>query len=81
MHFPATLLAELDKLAQKLGVSRNRLIVEACEEAVEKRRSWPSALFDESRFTRQELEDLKASSQGFERDIYKARKSKEQTPW
>ena len=50
VQFPAKLLSDLDELAQKSGVKRNRLIIEACEEAVKKRRTWPEALFDESRF-------------------------------
>ena len=81
VHFPSALLADLDEMAQESGVSRNKLIVEACQESVKKRRSWPPALFDKSRFSPQELEELRNSSRQFERDIYEARKSKERSPW
>jgi predicted transcriptional regulator len=40
VHIPAALLKSVDKRAKALGVSRNRLIVRALEEAVCERARW-----------------------------------------
>ena len=40
VHIPATLLKSVDRRAKALGVSRNRLIVRALEQAVTDRASW-----------------------------------------
>ncbi len=40
VHIPAGLLKSVDRRAKALGVSRNRLIVRALEEAVNKRTRW-----------------------------------------
>ena len=41
IHLPESLLEELDRLAAERSMSRNRLIVEACERVVEERSCWP----------------------------------------
>jgi metal-responsive CopG/Arc/MetJ family transcriptional regulator len=40
VHIPATLLKSVDRRARALGVSRNRLIVRALEQAVSERSAW-----------------------------------------
>ncbi|HUE88118.1 MAG TPA: ribbon-helix-helix protein, CopG family [Vicinamibacterales bacterium] len=40
VHIPATLLQSVDRRARALGVSRNRLIVRALEDAVRERTRW-----------------------------------------
>ena len=40
VHIPPTLLKSVDRRAKALGVSRNRLIVRALEEAVNERLRW-----------------------------------------
>jgi Ribbon-helix-helix protein, copG family len=40
VHIPAALLKSVDRRARALGVSRNRLIVRALEEAVSPRTGW-----------------------------------------
>lgn len=41
VHFPKSLLEDLDSVAAEQGVSRNRLIVDACRNTVQKNRAWP----------------------------------------
>jgi metal-responsive CopG/Arc/MetJ family transcriptional regulator len=40
VHIPAALLKSVDRRAKALGVSRNRLIVRALEQAVTERAGW-----------------------------------------
>jgi hypothetical protein len=40
VHIPAALLKSVDRRAKALGVSRNRLIVRALEQAVNERSGW-----------------------------------------
>jgi metal-responsive CopG/Arc/MetJ family transcriptional regulator len=40
VHIPAPLLKSVDRRARALGVSRNRLIVRALEQAVSERSGW-----------------------------------------
>lgn len=40
VHIPAALLKSVDRRAKALGVSRNRLIVKALEQALNDRRAW-----------------------------------------
>jgi metal-responsive CopG/Arc/MetJ family transcriptional regulator len=40
VHIPAALLKSVDRRAKALGVSRNRLIVRALEQAVSERSGW-----------------------------------------
>jgi predicted transcriptional regulator len=44
VHIPAPLLRRIDSRAKSLGVSRNRLIVQAIEDSLESRRTWPPEL-------------------------------------
>jgi hypothetical protein len=44
VHIPTELLARVDRRAKVLGISRNRLIVEALESSLVSRREWPPEL-------------------------------------
>lgn len=47
VHFPEGLLDALDRLAQTRGVSRNRLVIDACRALLEHQaRRWPPGFFD-----------------------------------
>lgn len=47
VHFPEGLLDALDRLAEARGVSRNRLVVEACRALIERQaRRWPAGFFE-----------------------------------
>ena len=49
VHIPAALLKSVDRRAKALGVSRNRLIVRALEQAVEERSRWSPELLERLR--------------------------------
>jgi predicted transcriptional regulator len=40
VHIPTALLKSVDRRARALGVSRNRLVVQALEQAISKRSHW-----------------------------------------
>jgi hypothetical protein len=44
VHIPAPLLRRIDSRAKSLGVSRNRLIVQAIEDSLESSSAWPPEL-------------------------------------
>ena len=47
IHFPDETLEKIDAVARRRGVSRNRFVIEACEEAVaEDAGEWPPGFFD-----------------------------------
>jgi hypothetical protein len=81
VHFPRPLLLDLDHLAAEQGLSRNRLIIEACRETLCKRREWPSEFFSDARFRAEDLEELRASSRDFEEDLAAARCSRDAPPF
>ena len=49
VHLPAALLTSVDRRAKALGVSRNRLIVRALEQAVRERSAWAPEFLDRLR--------------------------------
>lgn len=74
VHIPAALLKSVDRRAKALGVSRNRLIVRALEQAMSERPRWApefvAQLRDVSRATSAEVDELLKS-------VKQARRSKE----
>lgn len=74
VHIPATLLKMVDRRAKALGVSRNRLIVRALEQAVSDRSRWPPEFLERLRTvdgeTRAAVDDLLAA-------VKRARRSKD----
>lgn len=46
VHIPKPLLADLDRRARQLRVSRNRLIVRALEKELAARTEWSAGFFD-----------------------------------
>jgi hypothetical protein len=81
VHFPDSLLEDLEHFASETGVSRNRLIVDACRDTLRKRQEWPPGFFDDSRFSAEELEDLRASAESFEQELAAARRNRETPPF
>ena len=77
VHFPDSLLEDLDHFASERGMSRNRLIVESCRETLQKRREWPAGFFDDSRFPAEDLESLRASNGEFENDLAASRRNRD----
>ncbi len=46
VHIPDRLLTALDQRAEALGVSRNRLIVQAVEQSLCNQTEWPAGFFE-----------------------------------
>lgn len=63
VHLPPDVVAELDRLAEERGVSRNRLIVEACRRAVEERVAWPDGFSDHSHLSDDDVELLQSTGE------------------
>ena len=49
VHIPAALLKSVDRRAKALGISRNRLIVRALEQAVTERSGWAPEFLEQLR--------------------------------
>lgn len=81
VHLPESLLEGLTHLAAERGVSRNRLIVEACRNALRSRRAWPADFFSNARFDPEELEALRAGAEDFQAELDTARRSREEPPF
>lgn len=73
VHIPAALLKSVDRRAKALGVSRNRLVVQALERAVSERAGWAPEFLDQLRRVDAEtiaaVDDLLA-------DVKRSRRSK-----
>jgi metal-responsive CopG/Arc/MetJ family transcriptional regulator len=74
VHIPAALLKSVDRRAKALGVSRNRLVVRALEQAVSDRSGWAPEFLEKLRNVDQEtataVDQLLA-------DVRQARRSKQ----
>lgn len=81
VHFPEGLLAELDRLAEERGVSRNRVIVDSCRQVLRARRQWPDGFFSNAHRTQDELRELEEGADAFARAIAAARRSRRQPPF
>ena len=54
VHIPDPLLKSVDRRAKALGISRNRLVVRALEQAVSVRSAWPPGFLEHLRNVDQE---------------------------
>ena len=74
VHIPPALLKSVDRRAKALGVSRNRLVIRALEQAVSERSGWAPEFLDQLRHVDREtsaaVDDLLAA-------VTQARRSKE----
>ena len=47
VHLPDVLLSKIDKIVKEIGISRNRFIIKACEEALKENAGrWPEGFFE-----------------------------------
>jgi hypothetical protein len=81
VHFPEGVLDELDRLAEDRGVSRNRVIVDACREALRARRQWPAEFFSNTHRTPAELRELQGGAEEFARALAAGRRSRREPPF
>lgn len=82
VHFPPDLLERLDRVATARRTSRNRVIVQACQEAVERARgTWPKDFFSNTRLSPSDLRLLRRSFDPWLRSLMRARRSKDRPPF
>lgn len=81
VHFPAPLLANLDRIAGERGMSRNRVIVESCRRTVEERTQWPEDFFSNDHLTAEDRKLLQDGLEDFSRAIRAARRSRSGPPF
>lgn len=81
VHFPEGLLEELDRLAEDRGVSRNRVIVDSCREALRARRQWPEGFFSDAHRTAVELKELRGGAEAFAQALAAGRRSRRAPPF
>jgi len=74
VHIPPALLKSVDRRARALGISRNRLIVRALEQAVSHRSHWTPEFLDRLRHTDP---DATAAADELLAAVMAARRSKE----
>lgn len=81
VHMSDELLQELDALADKRGMSRNRLIAEACEQLLERDLGeWPAGFFSNDHLDEEELEELRQDAPEMMEAILGARRSRVESP-
>ncbi len=80
VHFPPALAEALDRIARERGVSRNRLIVEACRRVVRELDQWPPGYFSDEHLCAGDLEELERSARDFLAPVLSARRSREAPP-
>ena len=76
VHLPQALLASLDRIAAERGTSRNRVIVESCQRAVDELSRWPPELFSNDHLSHADLQDLQQGEEDFRKAIENARRSR-----
>ena len=82
VHFPKGVLEEIDRRAAEEGLSRNRVIVEACRKALEEGRvNWPPGFFSDDHLTKAARKELRESEEVFARTISDRRKSRKVAPF
>lgn len=74
VHIPAELLKSVDRRAKALGVSRNRLIVRALEQAVSERSGWTPEFLERLRNVDRETS---AAVDELLADVKRSRRSKQ----
>lgn len=75
-HFPPNVLERIDAVAARLGVSRNRFVLDACERAIEEDEGeWPEGFFD-SPLEPGELGLLREATEEIERSIAAGRRNR-----
>ncbi|MBM4366415.1 MAG: ribbon-helix-helix protein, CopG family [Deltaproteobacteria bacterium] len=80
VHLPPALVEQLDRLAAERGTSRNRVILEACEELLAQHRGdWPAGFFD-SDLGPQDLQELRSGGTEMESAILQSRRDRSVPP-
>ena len=81
VHLSPELVAKLDEVASRRGVSRNRVIVEACQELVAAERGqWPAGFFDDTDRSPEQLALLRDAGAELEEHVLAARRDRQVAP-
>ncbi len=81
VHLPSSLLERLDSVAKRRGVSRNRLITEACRSLVDGGRDeWPDNFFAQHRLSATDAQLLRSTFGDWTQDLM-SRRSKKAPPF
>jgi predicted transcriptional regulator len=76
VHLPATVVEQLDRLAASRHTSRNRIILQACEELLAQHRAgWPAGYLERV-IDDDDLRELQAGGEEMERAILAARRGR-----
>jgi predicted transcriptional regulator len=76
VHIPDKLLSKMDQIVKKKGISRNRFIVQACEQALDNDAGqWPEDFFD-SGLSKEQLELLREGVAEMEEAIINMRRNR-----
>lgn len=79
-HFPPPLLERVDAIARRRGVSRNKFVIGACQEAITRDAgAWPQGFFAPA-LTADELALLRAAGAGLEQSALSARRNRGAAP-
>ena len=82
VHFPRGTLEEITRRAAETGVSRNRFVVDACRQALERGRPrWPQGFFSDAHLSRAALSELRASAAAFDTAMRDGRASRRPPPF
>ncbi|MFZ5477868.1 MAG: ribbon-helix-helix protein, CopG family [Myxococcota bacterium] len=80
VHLPAAIVEQLDRLAAERGTSRNRVILEACEELIAQHRGdWPVGFFD-CNLAPEDLRELRSGGTEMEASILQSRRERPVPP-
>jgi hypothetical protein len=75
-YLPPSVVEGLDRIAAERGVSRNRVILEACERYLEEHGGeWPAGFFHAD-LSAEDLAELRAGGRELEDAIYAARRDR-----
>lgn len=76
VHIPDNLLSKIDQRVKENNISRNRFIIQACEQALDNSAGqWPEGFF-KTEFNEEDLELLNESVQEMEDAIISKRKNR-----
>ena len=82
VHIPHDLVVTLDALATRRRVSRNRLILEACERLVQQDAGqWPQGFFANDDLSPADLRQLRAAGRALEAAIRRLRRNRRRSPF
>lgn len=82
LHLSPDLLVRLDRVARETGVSRNKLIVRACEAYIDQARTeWPEDFFADKRVPPRDLRELHGSFQDWLEQIAASRRNRATRPF